>query len=105
MPTLSKNPQLVDFQQYVAELEIERGFDHQTVLEKCLMLGEEIGELFKSIRKQEGIKTDPNSKIGDLEGELADVFIFLCSIANRYNVNLEQAFLAKETINKNRIWE
>ena len=105
MPTLALKPQLADFQHYVAELERERGFDQQTILEKCLMLGEEVGELFKAIRKREGIKIDPQSKVADLEGELADVFIFLCSIANRYDVNLEQAFLAKEAINKTRHWE
>jgi NTP pyrophosphatase (non-canonical NTP hydrolase) len=105
MPELKNDARLIDFQRYVAQLEQERGFDHQSVLDKCLMLGEEVGELFKSVRKQEGIKIDPNSKIGDLQGELADVFIFLCSIANRYDVDLEQAFLDKEEINKQRTWE
>jgi NTP pyrophosphatase (non-canonical NTP hydrolase) len=105
MPDLKNDARLIDFQRYVAQLELERGFDHQSVLDKCLMLGEEVGELFKSVRKLEGIKVDPNSKIGDLQGELADVFIFLCSIANRYDVDLEQAFLDKEAINKQRTWE
>jgi NTP pyrophosphatase (non-canonical NTP hydrolase) len=105
MPDLPQRPELADYQKYVVELEQERGFDQQTVLEKCLMLGEEVGELFKAIRKVEGIKTDPASKVGDIEGELADVFIFLCSIANRYDIDLQQAFLNKEAINKNRTWE
>jgi NTP pyrophosphatase (non-canonical NTP hydrolase) len=104
MPTLKTNAQLKDFQAYVTELEAERGFSEQTVLEKSLMLGEEVGELFKAIRKQQGIKIDPNSKVGEVEDELADVFIFLCSIANRYNVDLEQAFLKKEEKNKLRTW-
>lgn len=105
MPDLPEQATLSDFQKYVVELEQERGFDQQTVLEKCLMLGEEVGELFKAIRKLEGIKTDPASKVGNLEGELADVFIFLCSIANRYDIDLEQAFLNKEAINQMRTWE
>lgn len=105
MPDLKNDARLIDFQRYVAQLEIERGFDQQSVLDKCLMLGEEVGELFKSVRKLEGIKVDPHSKIGDIQGELADVFIFLCSIANRYDVDLEQAFLDKEAINKQRTWE
>ena len=105
MPTLTKNAQLSDYQDYVAQLEVERGFDQQGVLEKCLMMGEEVGELFKAVRKAQGIKTDPTSDVGDIKDELADVFIFLCSIANRYDVDLESAFLEKEAINKTRTWE
>jgi len=30
----------------------ERGFENETVLEQCLLLGEEVGELFKAVRKQ-----------------------------------------------------
>lgn len=32
------------------------------------------------------------------------LFIYLCAIANRYNVDLEKAFLAKEAKNKQRTW-
>lgn len=53
MPILKENPTLNDFQIYVTELEKERGFSQEPVLQKCLLLGEEIGELFKAIRKQE----------------------------------------------------
>ena len=105
MPTLKSNPLLKDFQTYVHELELERGFISQPPLEKCLLLGEEIGELFKSIRKQENICIDANSKIGSISEELADVFIYICSIANRYNIDLESAFLDKEEINKKRVWK
>lgn len=104
MPELNKMPTLLDFQRYVAELEVERGFAEQGVREKCLLLGEEVGELFKAIRKAEGIATDPRSTIGDIGDELTDVFIFMCAIANRYDIDLEQAFLAKEAVNKQRTW-
>ncbi len=33
-------------------MEDKRGFTKQGVLQKCLMLGEEVGELFKAIRKK-----------------------------------------------------
>ena len=105
MPILNKNPTLKDFQIYVIELEKERGFDHQSVRDKCLMLGEEIGELFKAIRKQEGIKVDANSHFTSIEEEIADIFIFLCSIANKYHIDLESAFREKEKINHTRIWK
>ncbi len=104
MPQLPNKPTLADFQRYVTELETERGFANQPAQEKCLLLGEEIGELFKAIRKAEGIAVDPQSKIGDIGDEMADIFIYLCSIANRYDIDLEAAFVAKEEKNKKRNW-
>ena len=104
MPELAPNPQLADFQRYVAQLELERGFDHQTGRDKCLMLGEEVGELFKAVRQREGLAMDPNSQVGSIDAELADVFIFVCAIANHYQVDLADAFLAKEALNKTRSW-
>ncbi|HUD09023.1 MAG TPA: MazG nucleotide pyrophosphohydrolase domain-containing protein [Candidatus Saccharimonadales bacterium] len=105
MPNLKNQPTLKDFQGYVKELETERGFTDDSVLQKCLMLGEEIGELFKSIRKSEKIKIDKNSNFKEIDEEIADVIIFLCSIANRYNIDMEKAFREKEEKNKKRIWK
>ncbi len=103
---LKETPTLKDFQEYVHKLEIERGFIDQDVLQKCLLLGEELGELFKAVRKMESISIDKqNSKITNVEEELADIMIYICSIANRYNIDLESAFRAKEEVNKNRVWE
>lgn len=104
MPTLPVDPTLSDFQQYVSELEVERNFANQDVRDKCVLLGEEVGELFKAIRKAEGIALDPNSKVGEIGDELSDIFIYLCSIANRYNIDMETAFLKKEEKNKKRTW-
>lgn len=105
MPSLCEKPTLHDFQQYVRQLEVERGFTDETVLQKCLMLGEEVGELFKAIRKSEGIKVDKSSEVGQIDHELADVLIFLLTIANRCGVDLEQAFRGKEEINMQRVWQ
>jgi len=102
---LKKNPTLSDFQTYIKEMEIERGFNEQTVLEKCLMLGEEVGELFKAIRKAEGVKIDSNSHVGKIPEELADIFIFVLSIANKYDIDLEEAFREKEAHNASREWK
>ena len=104
MPELIDNARLHDFQIYVSELERERGFYDQTAKDKCLLLGEEIGELFKAIRKSDGIAIDPASRVNDIEDEIADIFIYLCSIANRFDINIEQAFLKKEVKNKQRKW-
>ena len=105
MPTLKNNPTLKDIQNYVVELEKERGFDKEEITQKCLLLGEEVGELFKAIRKKEKIKIDHNSKFGSIDEELADVIIYLCAIANRFNIDLEKAFRDKEEINKKRVWK
>ena len=105
MPELKQYPVLSDFQNYVTEMEKERGFAHQTTIEKCLLLGEEVGELFKAVRKSEGMSVEVNSSISELEEELADVFIYLCEIANRNNVDLENAFRSKEEKNKKRTWK
>lgn len=102
---LPQSPTLANFQQYVKDLEEARGFSEQTVLQNCLMLGEEVGELFKAIRKTEGLTIDKNSKVGLITEELADCLIFLCSIANKYDIDLEKSFRDKEEINKKRVWK
>ena len=102
MPELGIRPTLGDYQSYVGRLETERGFIEQNVLDKCLLLGEEVGELFKAVRQAEGLKMDtPGGEVGH---ELADVLIYLCAIANRSGVDLEAAFREKEAINKTRTW-
>jgi len=104
MPQLGKTPQLQDIQRYVAELEVERGFNMQTARDKCLLLGEEVGELFRAVRRAEGLKVDPASRPAEVADELADCLIYLCAIANRYGVELEAAFRAKEKRNAGRAW-
>lgn len=105
MPHLSNHPDLKALQHYVAELERERGFTSSTVQQQCLFLGEEVGELFKAIRKQQNLKIDQKSVVGSVDEELADILIYLCSIANRLDIDLEQAFRDKEEINKQRTWQ
>ena len=104
MPFLDQNPTLRDFQKYVRECEVERGFTGQTTIQKCLMLAEEAGELFKAVRKKENIKIDHNSQFGTIDEELADILIFILVIANRYDIDLEKAFRDKEEVNKKRVW-
>jgi len=105
MPNLTKNPTLTNFQNYVVELETERGFANQTIIHKCLLLGEEVGELFKAVRKSEGLAIDANSNFTEIGDELTDIFIYLCAIANRIGIDLEEAFREKEVKNKQRVWK
>jgi NTP pyrophosphatase (non-canonical NTP hydrolase) len=104
MVPLSEAQALSGVQRYVAEMEEERGFSHRTVIQQCLLLGEEVGELFKAIRKQQNLTVDPQSRIGNVEEELADVLIYLCAIANRLDIELEDAFRKKEARNEERVW-
>jgi NTP pyrophosphatase (non-canonical NTP hydrolase) len=86
-------------------LENERGFISQSVIDKCLLLGEEVGELFKAVRKAEGLLVDENSTFSEIGDELSDILIYICAIANRKNIDLESAFRAKEEKNKKRTWK
>jgi NTP pyrophosphatase (non-canonical NTP hydrolase) len=102
---LKADPTLRDYQEYVRKLESERGFTQHKAIEKCLLLGEEMGELFKAVRKTVKLKTDVNASIGSIDEELADIMIYVCAIANRFEIDLEQAFRTKEEHNKKRTWK
>jgi NTP pyrophosphatase (non-canonical NTP hydrolase) len=104
MPVLPATPRLHDLQEYVAELDSERGFAQQDALQKCLLLGEEVGELFKTVRKATRMGIDPTAAVAPVADELADVLIYLCCMANRFEVDLEQAFRNKEVRNAQRTW-
>lgn len=102
---LKGNPSLVDVQKYVGELEKERGFDISSNMQTCFQLGEEMGELFKAVRKAEKMRVDNDSQFTSVAEELADILIYISAIANRYGIDLEQALRAKEEINKDREWK
>ncbi len=96
MKRLKNNFSLRDLQQHILESGIERGFDKLSAAQRCLMLGEEVGELFKSVRKYEKIKIDNNSKVDSIEDELSDVLKQVCAVANYFKIDLEKAFIQKE---------
>lgn len=102
MNELPDKPTLEDFQKLISQLVIDRGYNQETVPEVLMLLIEEVGELAKAIRKLNGQKTHQDSKIHDAEEELADCLWLLIDISNRLDIDLEAAFRAKETKNKNR---
>jgi NTP pyrophosphatase (non-canonical NTP hydrolase) len=85
-------------------METERGLDKQDLPSQCLKLGEEVGELYRAVRKLQGQPHDPGGRIADIGDEAVDTLILLISIVNRCGINLEDAFRAKETRNETRIW-
>lgn len=102
---LKENPTIQDFQQYVREMKIERNFKLEPMYECCL-LAEEVGELISAVRKNnKGGTIGSGSVPGSVKLELADVLIYVCSLANMHGIDLEEAFREKEEINKQRTWK
>ncbi len=105
MLPLQQSAALDDLQCYVADMEKERGFAQRGVMQQCLLLGEEVGELFKAVRKHENMRVGTTSMTGTVDEELADILIYLCVIANRLGINLDEAFRKKEALNETRSWD
>lgn len=105
MTTLKSKPSLKDIQEHILKSGVQLGFDKLNALQRCLMLGEEVGELFKSVRNHERIKIENNAKIDPIENELADVLMHVCAIANYFNIDLEKAFRHKEENDLGRSWK
>lgn len=101
---ITRKSTLHQLQIYVAHTEIERNFHDQSAMEKCLLLGEEVGELFKAVRRASGLSVDPLSDSTEVANELADILNYLLAIANRYQIDLGEAFIAKERVNQTRTW-
>ncbi len=106
MAYLKENPTLADLQSYLDAVCQERGWTKDSPAEKFVLFIEEVGELAKAMRKSAGLYEE-KAKLRDisLEEEFADVLSYLLDLANCYQVDLEQAFRAKEKINESRTWE
>lgn len=102
---LPKKPTLRDFQEYVISLKKIRGF-HDDKRNALIFLFNEVGELGQLIVKDIANETEiSEEKRQEIALELADIFIFLLDVSNQYNISLESAFIAKEDINKKRVWK
>jgi len=104
MDPLPARASLACIQDYVRRMEVERDLDQQDLSAQCLKLGEEVGELFRAVRRLQGRPQDPSGRIADVGDEAADVLILLVSIVNRCDISLEDAFRTKETRNQTRVW-
>ncbi|MEM7367468.1 MAG: MazG nucleotide pyrophosphohydrolase domain-containing protein [Bacteroidota bacterium] len=106
MAHLPDRPTLADLQSYQAAICKERGWDQTSDLEAFLLFTEEIGELAKAIRNRRELYQEQGKspKSGELEGEFADVLSYLMELANRFGIDLEQVYRAKEEVNAGREW-
>ena len=105
LPQIPDQPTLTQLQKYQDEICKARGWDKTSDLETFLLFSEEFGELAKAIRKARNLyQEEGKSSSHDLEGEFADVLSYLMDLANRFWINLEEAYREKEAINAGRNW-
>ena len=107
LSTFNEKTSLNELQKYIDDMIKTRGFTGQAPEEIMLFLTEEMGELAKEVRKSRKYKIDINKKENrelDIEGEIADVFIYILSMCNILNIDLLQAFKDKEEKNCKREW-
>lgn len=105
---LNENNTLQEVQKYIKDVIEIRGFSNQEIEKTMLLLLEEVGELAKSIRKNAtnmGIDKNKINHYDTIESEVADVFIVLCSVCNKLDIDLYKALKDKEQENINRIWK
>jgi NTP pyrophosphatase (non-canonical NTP hydrolase) len=104
MEPLLPGASLRDIQDYVAKLEVERGFTKRGMGAQALKLVEEVGEICRAVDALEGQPQDPQGRVNDLGEEAADTLIMLMSVINRAGIDLEEAFRRKEERNETRVW-
>ena len=105
---LKEDNTLEEVQEYIRKVIEIRGFSNQSIEQAMLLLTEEIGELAKAIRKEKTTMSIDNNKIRNydtIESEVADVFIVLCTICNKLNINLFSSLKYKYKENIERIWK
>lgn len=97
------------YQEYVTRLEELHGWLEVDLVHNCFLMGEEVGELFKSIRKhlryyeEHDPEEEAKSKLHVSE-EIVDVLNYLLAIANRLEIDVEEAFRRKNLMNQGRSW-
>lgn len=104
---LKRENSIEEVQKYIKEVITLRGFSEQNIEIIMLLLTEEIGELAKAIRKENTSMLIDKTKIKNydtVESEVADVFIVLCSVCNKLNIDLFSALKNKEKENIQRTW-
>lgn len=105
---------MAEYQRYIHALESMHGWLDVDLVHNCFLMGEEVGELFKAIRKynryyDEGLPDDSkpaanDTRKTDVAEEIVDVFNYLLALANRMDIDLESAFRAKNAHNQTRTW-
>lgn len=110
--TLECGAPMREYQRYVHDLEAMHGWLDVDLVHNCFLLGEEVGELFKAVRRAERLfdqagqpPAELDARRADVGDELVDVLNYLLAIANRLDIDVEAAFRKKNTENQSRTWE
>ncbi|WP_439741317.1 MazG nucleotide pyrophosphohydrolase domain-containing protein [Bacillus pseudomycoides] len=90
---------LSEFQQYVANFSKEKGFADTTIEKRTMYLMAELGELTEAVLR----RNDDNIK-REIGLEMFDVIWNVCDLANKLEIDLEEAFQEKMEINRDREW-
>ena len=107
MIELSENAPMAEFQSYIHDLEAFHGWLDVDLVHNCFLMGEEVGELFKAIRRHEKYFERPETAVdtkGEVAEEIVDVLNYLLAIANRLEIDVEAAFRKKNRRNQERRW-
>lgn len=109
---LPKDAPMREYQRYVHELEAMHGWLDVDLVHNCFLMGEEVGELFKAVRKVLALYEQSDAPASAHEerrahvaDELVDVLNYLLAIANRLDIDVEEAFRRKNAENQRRSWE
>ncbi len=105
MTNIPQDDSLTKLQNYIWQMNFERGFNTDDASKNLVMLMEEVGELAKAVRKQVGMKFTDTTKQQELREELADVQIVLLGLASMLNENMFSAVVDKEKKNRKRQWK
>lgn len=101
----TQNANLSAYQQYVAQVMRERGFDDETISQKFMLLLEEAGEFAQAAREIANLAQAADASAEGLGDAAADVFAILLDICNHIGLDLEKAFISREQKNQTRSWE
>jgi NTP pyrophosphatase (non-canonical NTP hydrolase) len=86
-----------EYQQKLATLERERGWDRVLPSHTFLHMGEELGEIGRILQCLEGYRTTDHSREAlchDLAGELADLAAFIFKLASQHGIDLDETMRA-----------
>lgn len=111
MIELPERAAMADYQRYIHQLETLHGWLDVDLIHTSFLLGEEVGELFKAIRRTEKLFLQQTESTPEKEAvkqevaeEIVDVFNYLLALANRLDIDVEAAFRAKNAHNQKRTW-
>lgn len=105
LESLSKNSSVEDIQKYIKDMIEVRGFKN-SLLERMVLLTEEVGELAKEVRKTDNnMSLDINKEYSsNLENEITDVFICLLGMCEMLDMDIVEGLRNKEEENFKRKW-